>query len=189
MLRFPLFVCFWLVACGTTTSDTLRVRPTNWAQPVLGKGVANWFVVSPDVHRCAQPSRAGMRQLAAFGIQSVVNLREYHSDVDEVEGTPLALNELPLDAGDLTYAQLVDALRAVVQAKKPVVVHCWRGADRTGAVVAAWRVAIDGLTPSEACDEMVAGGFGHSAFYGNLRTLVTGLDPASLRRDVGLPPL
>ncbi|MBM4063705.1 MAG: protein tyrosine phosphatase [Planctomycetes bacterium] len=185
MLRFLLGALALLAAC--TPADPPRVRPTNWAQPVLGKGVENWFQVSPEVYRCAQPSSGEMRALAAFGVKSVVNLREHHSDDDEVAGTGLELREVQLGTSDLTYAQLCEALRAVLAAKKPVVVHCWHGSDRTGAVVAAFRVAVQGWTPAAALDEMVAGGYGHSALFGNLRELVGGLDAAKLRADVGLP--
>jgi tyrosine-protein phosphatase SIW14 len=179
--------CVLLAACGTTSADTKRIRPTHWAQPVLGSAVPNWHRVTPELHRCAQPDDDGMRELAAFGIRSVVNLREYHSDADEVEGTGLVLIEQKLDAGDLTYPQLVLALREVLQAPKPCVVHCWHGADRTGAVVAAYRIAVEGWTPTQALDEMVAGGFGHSVLYDNLRLLVGSLDAQRLRADVGLP--
>ncbi|MCU0864446.1 MAG: tyrosine-protein phosphatase [Planctomycetes bacterium] len=183
----PLLLCILFAGCGTTAADTRRIRPTQWAQPVLGSEVRNWHRVTPDLYRCAQPDGDDMRELAAFGIRSVVNLREHHSDADEVEGTGLVLIEHRLDAGDLTYAQLVQALRDVLQAPKPCVVHCWHGADRTGAVVAAYRIAVDGWTPAAALDEMVAGGFGHSVLYDNLRQLVGSIDPQRLRADVGLP--
>lgn len=187
MRSLPFALCVLLVACSTTPSTT-RARPAQWAEPVPSREVSNWYRVSPDVHRCAQPGRKGMQELAEFGIRSVVNLREYHSDQTTVAGTPLALREVPLDAGDLTYEQLVVALKAVLAAQKPTVVHCWHGSDRTGAVIAAYRIAVEGWTPSAALDEMVAGGYGHSAWFANLRQLVGGLEPARLRADVGLAP-
>ncbi len=165
-----------------------RVRPVTWAQPVIGSELGNWFRVSDDLYRCQQPSAAEMRTLQAFGIKSVVNLREFHSDADETAGTTLVVSEIKLDAGELTYAQLVAALKLVLSAPKPVAVHCWHGSDRTGAVIAAWRVAIEGWTPAAALDEMVAGGYGHHSMYANLRALVGGLDAARLRADAGLPP-
>jgi protein tyrosine/serine phosphatase len=178
---------FALLACGTTSSSTTRARPTHWAQPMLGADVANWHRVDEQLYRCGQPDRAGMRALAAQGVRTVVNLRSWHSDRDEIAGTGMLLVEVPASAGSMDYADLVQALRAVVQAEKPVAVHCWHGSDRTGAVVAAWRVAVSGWTPQQALDEMVAGGFGHSELFDNLRTLVAGLDRAQLRADVGLP--
>jgi len=116
MMSGSLVLCVLLAACGTTSADTMRIRPEHWAQPVLGAEVRNWHRVTPDLYRCAQPDDDGMRELAAFGIRSVVNLREHHSDADEVEGTGLVLIEQQLDAGDLTYPQLVTALRQVLAA-------------------------------------------------------------------------
>lgn len=174
-----------LAGCATE-AENVQVRSIGWAQPVLGGEVDNWYVVSDELHRCAQPSADGMQTLAANEVRSVVNLREHHSDRDEVRGVALQLVEVPLDTGDMTYADLVAALRAVLAAPKPVALHCWRGSDRTGAVVAAWRVAVQGWSAQQALDEMALGGFGHSRFYGNLRRLVAGLDGERLRRDVGL---
>lgn len=192
MLRAPrraaLLLPFALFACGTTNSATTRARPLHWAQPMLGSSIDNWHRVDDVLYRCGQPDDAGMRELAAHGVRTIVNLRAWHSDRDEVEGSGLTLVEVPLGAGSLTYPELVAALRALLAAAKPVAVHCWHGADRTGAVVAAWRVAVHGWTPAAALDEMVGGGFGHAQHYGNLRELVAGLDRARLRADVGLEP-
>ena len=187
MRSLPFALCVLLVACSTTPSAA-RVRPAQWAEPVLSSEVGNWYRISPELHRCAQPDRKGMQELAQFGIKSVVNLREYHSDQTTVAGTPLLLCEVPLDAGDLTYEQLVVALKAVLSAPKPTIVHCWHGSDRTGAVIAAYRIAVEGWTATAALDEMVAGGYGHSAWFANLRQLIGGLDPARLRADAGLSP-
>lgn len=186
--RSASLLCCLFAACGTTCLATPRVRPTQWAQPVVGGAVDNWYCVTPELHRCAQPSPADMRALASFGVRSVVNLRTFHSDTDEIAGTRLQLIEVPMRAGDMTYTQLVAALGALLAAEKPVAVHCWHGSDRTGAVCAAWRIAVDGWTPAAALEEMVGGGFGHSVLYGNLRQLVAGLDAERLRRDAGLPP-
>lgn len=184
---FAVLLPLALLACGTTSSTTTRARPSHWAQPMLGADVANWHRVDDQLYRCGQPDRAGMRALAAHGVRTVVNLRSWHSDRDEIAGTGMTLVEVPASAGSMDYQDLVAALRAVAQSEKPVAVHCWHGSDRTGAVVAAWRVAVSGWTPQQALDEMTAGGFGHSELFDNLRALVAGLDRAQLRADVGLP--
>ncbi|MFK7741286.1 MAG: tyrosine-protein phosphatase [Planctomycetota bacterium] len=174
-----------LMAACATQSDHVRLRPAHWAQPVLG-GVQNWHRVSDDLYRAAQPSSADMRTLQNFGVRSIVNLREFHSDRERLRETRLHLVEHPLATGHVGYQDLVAALRKLLDAPKPALVHCWHGSDRTGAVCAAWRIAIDGWSPSEALDEMVAGGFGHSSYYDNLRVLIARLDADRLRRDAGV---
>jgi protein tyrosine/serine phosphatase len=160
-----------------------------WAEPLPSTELDNLHRVSDELFRCAQPSAAGMRELEALGMRSVVNLRGLHSDRDEIAATGLVLLELPNHAFAFHYPDLCAALRAVLDARKPVVVHCQHGADRTGATCAAWRVAVDGWTPQQALDEMCNGGFGHSRWLPNLRALVLGLERARLRADVGLPPM
>ncbi|MBL8752635.1 MAG: tyrosine-protein phosphatase [Planctomycetes bacterium] len=179
------WIATFLAACAVPEGPP--VRPATWAAPLPSTELENFHRVAPDLYRCAQPSAAGMRELASTGVRSVVNLRYMHSDRDEVAGTGLALVELPDHAFAFGYRDLCEALRAVLQAPKPVVVHCQHGADRTGALCAAWRVAVDGWTPQQALDEMCGGGFGHSRWFPNLRALVLGLDRARLRADVGLP--
>ncbi len=174
------------LALALTAADVPRVRPSEWAQPVISAELGNWYRVSPELYRCEQPSSKEMKELEGLGIKGVVNLREYHSDADEAEGTALTVSEIKLAAGELTYEQLVAALKLVLAAPKPVAVHCWHGSDRTGAVIAGWRIAVEGWTPAAALDEMVHGGYGHHSLYANLRTLVGGLDAARLRADLGL---
>lgn len=183
-MRGLLAICCVILGACATGADPVRVRPEVWAQPVIGGGVDNWYRVSADLYRCAQPSAAGMRELAGFGIAAVVNLRDHHGDADAVAGTRLVSIAVPLGTTDLSYEQLVEAVAVLQAAPKPVAVHCWRGSDRTGAVVAAWRVVVDGWTPAAALDEMVAGGYGHGWLFGNLRQLIGGLDAARLRADV-----
>ncbi len=185
--HFPNGLLLLLAACATAPAVPPGQRPERWAQPVPGVAVDNCFRVSPELLRCAQPSAAGMRELVALGVKTVVCLRAWHDDEDEASHTGLHLVEVPMGAGSMAYPDLVAALRALLAAEKPVAVHCWRGADRTGAVVAGWRVAIDGWPPALAVEEMVHGGYGQAAIFSNLRALIGGLDRARLRADLGLP--
>lgn len=164
-----------------------RVRPATWAQPMLGGRTGNWFRVDDRLQRSEQPDTKGMRELEASGIRTVVNLRSLHTDDDEARGTALKLVHLPCDAGDLTYDQLLAAVRAIVKADAPVLLHCWHGSDRTGAVAAGYRIAIQGWTREAAVDEMVNGGYGHHEMFDNLRTLLLGLDEAAFRQAVAAP--
>lgn len=183
---FPFLSLPLLVACAAAPAVPSVERPERWAQPVPGDAIENWYRVSPELYRCAQPSRAGMQALVAMGVKTVVCLRAWHDDEDEARETGLRLVAVPMSAGSMEYPDLVAALRALLAAEKPVAVHCWRGADRTGAVVAGWRVAIDGWTPAAAVEEMVRGGFGQATIFTNLRALIAGLDRTRLRNDLGL---
>src|SRR6185369_4578028 len=78
----------FLSAIAATAQPSTN-RPTDWAQPVVRPGISNFFQVTTNLYRGAQPSADGMKQLKAIGIKTVVNLRSFHSDADEVAGTGL----------------------------------------------------------------------------------------------------
>lgn len=161
MTRTIALACAVLLTACASAAETPRVRPATWAQPVIGGGPGNFFRVNPVLFRSEQPEDEDMPALTAVGIRSLLCLREYHDDVGEAKGSGLKLLRVPLDAGRLDAAGLKRALDALRTAEKPVLVHCWHGSDRTGAVVAAWRMVEEGWTRDAAIDEFVHGGFGY----------------------------
>jgi protein tyrosine/serine phosphatase len=179
-MRFLLVLLPLLV---TAADPALRPRPTTWAQPVLGARTENCYKVSDDLYRSEQPDEAGMRELAAFGIKAVLNLRNWHSDQDEAAGTGIALFRVAMDAGDINDALMRKALDAIRAAPKPVLVHCWHGSDRTGAVVALYRMAEQGWDRESAIDEFKHGGYGyHETWYPNIERWLRQVDLAAFRK-------
>ncbi len=83
-------------ADGAETSPTNR--PAHWAKPIQMGGVPNLHKVSDTLYRSAQPSAEGMKNLKAVGIQTVINLRSFHSDRDEIGDTGLAYEHITMKA-------------------------------------------------------------------------------------------
>jgi protein tyrosine phosphatase (PTP) superfamily phosphohydrolase (DUF442 family) len=141
--------------------EVVRPRPAAWAQPVLGTELKNLHQVSPEIYRSAQPSAKDLKLLCEkLGVRSVLTLRDYHDDGDEAKGLPLALYRVEMDADEVEPEKVAMALRLLRDAPKPVLIHCWHGADRTGLVVAAWRITAQGWSAEAAVDELEHGGFG-----------------------------
>lgn len=157
-------------------------RPATWAQPV--EGVKNLHRVSADLYRSAQPDDEDMRRLVALGVKGVLNLRAYHSDDDEAKGTTLVLARVAMDAGEVDEDLVVAALRALKALPRPALVHCWHGADRTGAIIAFWRILEQGWSREAAIAEMIEGGYGHHSMYGNLPRLLRSADLERIRTRV-----
>lgn len=146
-----------------------RTGAPDMAASVPLKGVDNFFRVTPDLYRAAQPDRDGMRALEAYGIKTVINLRRHHSDVDEVEGMSLTLVELPKNAWNVhDDAFVIKVLQAIRDAEKPVLIHCQHGADRTGLMVAMYRIIEQGWTREEALYELRNGGYGFHTIWRNI---------------------
>lgn len=175
MLRF-LIPALFLVLLPTAGGIEM---PT--ATPAL-PGVENAYRVSPTLYRSGQPTEEGFRLIEAAGIRSVLNLREYHSDDDEAEGTALQLIHYPVAAGKVSEQDIEAILRLLRKAPKPVLVHCWHGSDRTGIVVAAYRIIEQSHSVEAAKKEFTDDRFGHHEFwYGNLSKLLQQTNWTELR--------
>ena len=162
-------------------------RPASWAQPVSLPGVPNLHRVSTNLYRSAQPDAEGMKSLKQLGIVTVVNLRSFHSDGDELAQTGLAYEHLPMKAWHPEHDELVRFLQIVTHPlQTPVLVHCQHGADRTGTLCALYRVIVQGWTKEEAIREMKEGGFGFHEIWANLPAWIEGLDIEAIKREAGI---
>ena len=140
-----------------------------WAEPMTLAGVPNLHKVADGLYRSAQPTAEGMTNLVALGIKTVVNLRDNHSDSDEIGDLPLKARRIEIFTANMKdkyvdeFLSIVDDTNAV-----PVLVHCQHGADRTGTMCAMYRILREGWTADDAIDEMKNGGFGYHSVWGNL---------------------
>ncbi len=172
-------------AYGAETS--LTPRPSHWAVPMRMEGLPNLHKVSNMLYRSAQPSAEGMKNLKAMRIETVVNLRSFHSDRDEIGGAGLAYEHIYMKAWHAEEEDVVKFLQIVKNPKSgPVLVHCQHGADRTGTMCAVYRVAVQGWSKEEALREMVQGGFGFHGIWKNLIQWIDGLDIERIKKRAGI---
>jgi protein tyrosine/serine phosphatase len=121
----------------------------------------NFGVVSQDLLRCAQPDLDQLYRLKAAGVVSVINLR---SGKDGIEEERLACEEAGLKYFSLPWGSTLQGVNrnAIVgffdvladPDNLPALVHCKRGAERTGTVVAVYRIREDGWDAQRAYEEM-----------------------------------
>jgi protein tyrosine phosphatase (PTP) superfamily phosphohydrolase (DUF442 family) len=172
-------------AYGAETSPANR--PTHWAKPIHMEGLPNLHKVSDILYRSAQPSAEGMKRLKAMGIETIVNLRSFHSDRNEIGETGLAYEHIYMKAWHAEEEDAVKFLQIVINPKRsPVLVHCQHGADRTGTMCALYRVAVQGWSKEEASKEMMQGGFGFHGIWENLIQWINGLDIEGIKKKAGI---
>jgi protein tyrosine/serine phosphatase len=172
-------------AYGAETSSTNR--PAHWAMPMQMEGVPNLHKVSDTLYRSAQPSAAGIKNLKAMGIETIVNLRSFHSDRDEIRDTGLAYEHIAMKAWHAEEEDAVKFLQIVTNPKRsPVLVHCQHGADRTGTMCALYRVAVQGWSKEEALKEIIQGGFGFHGIWENLIQWINRLDIEGIKKKAGI---
>ena len=174
-----------LSATVFAAEQTPRTRPSEWATPIVNTTLGNCFRVSDDLYRCEQPEEKHIPQLRALGIRAILNLRRYHTDPQGLEKAGFSLLIRKMEADELTLADLVAGLKLFRDAPKPVIVHCWHGSDRTGSLVAAYRIVFQNWTREAALDELRNGGFGyHESWFPNIIKLFETLDVEALRKQV-----
>jgi protein tyrosine phosphatase (PTP) superfamily phosphohydrolase (DUF442 family) len=128
-----------------------------------------------------------MKNLKMMGIETVVNLRSFHSDRDEIGDTGLGYEHIYMKAWHPEEEEIVRFLQIVTNPKRtPVLVHCLHGADRTGTMSAVYRIAIQGWTKDEAIEEMAEGGFGFHGIFKNLLSWIEELDIEKIKNEAGI---
>jgi tyrosine-protein phosphatase SIW14 len=119
----------------------------------------NFHKVNETLYRGAQPHRGGLKKLSELGIKTVINLRGESEDTQkeqaEAEASGMRYFNIPMPALGRPTDEQVERALAVIDAREnwPVFVHCQRGADRTGVIVAVYRILRDQWTAEQAIDE------------------------------------
>jgi protein tyrosine/serine phosphatase len=149
---------------------------------VAPSGVHNFQQVDAHVYRGAQPTDEGFRNLAKLGIKTVVDLQEAGSSRSREEAkwvssagmqyvsVPMKGMETPSNESVLKVLSLLED-----STTGPVFVHCHRGADRTGGVIACYRIEHDHWQNQKALSE--ARSMGMSWFQVAIQKYVRGYTP------------
>lgn len=122
--------------------------------------VPNFSKVSDDLYRGGQPTKAGYATLKTMGIRTIVTLRildrySYKLEQDGFRTYHLSFKHIHPETEDvLKFLDIVTK-----PGNKPVFVHCRQGADRTGMMIAIYRMAIQNWPRAKAIDEMKRMGF------------------------------
>jgi len=135
----------------------------------LGSPIPNFCVVTPNVMwRGAKPAQDGAAWLIQRRVRTIVNLELLHDD-RRAFGQAKLSNSGRYEAGYFRISDwepnaviapaLLDDhvahfLAVVDDQPKPVYVHCRSGQNRTGVMVAAYRVIVEGASVDEAIEEM-----------------------------------
>ena len=174
-----------LLAGASVLSAT--ARDTNWATKIQHPGLPNLHRVSDNLYRCAQPTAEGLRTAEKLGIKTVLSLRAFHSDSDEIKSTKLKAERIIFNTWHAEDEDVLRFLKLVANTNAgPILVHCQHGADRTGTMIAIYRMAIQGWKKEDAIKEMTQGGFGYHTVWKNLIRYLDKLDVDALRKKAGV---
>jgi tyrosine-protein phosphatase SIW14 len=121
--------------------------------PLLGAdppaGLKNFQQVNDHIYRGAQPSGEGLRSLANLGVKVVIDLRESgaraREEARQVQSFGMRYVNVPMNGIAAPTREQTSQVLALLNdpAAGLVFVHCRRGADRTGTMIALYRISHD----------------------------------------------
>jgi protein tyrosine/serine phosphatase len=183
MLRQTIIAVFVCLSALLQAAD----RDAKWATKVEQAGLPNLHRVADNIYRCAQPTADGLKAAEKLGIKTVISLRAFHSDKDEVESVKLKTERIRFNTWHPEDEDVVRFLKLVTNTNGgPFLVHCQHGADRTGTMIAIYRITVQGWKKEAALKEMTDGGFGYHAMWANLIKYLNELDVDALKKKAGL---
>ena len=118
------------------------------------KELPNFHRVDQGVYRGGQPKKGGFETLKKFGIKTVIDLRNERGQTESAEAQSNGMQyfNFPMERmgkpDDETVEKVLDIISNSNQ--QPVFVHCAKGADRTGTIIAVYRIKHDGWTSERA---------------------------------------
>jgi protein-tyrosine phosphatase len=158
-----------------------RVAAGADAQPAH---VRNFGQVNQTLFRGGMPSDEGFRELKALGVSLVIDLRENGTgrDLEKQTLDQLGIHYAHIPLARLaapTLAEIEQALSLILRdPAAKIYVHCLRGKDRTGTVIACYRIQHDGWDNRRALEE--AKEYGMSTLERAMQSFILHFTPFTL---------
>ena len=127
--------------------------------------------MSERLYRGAQPRDGGLTKLRELGINTVINLRgaSARTRAQEAEARALGLNyfNVALPNWGRPQDSRVQRILEIIAAPENgrVFIHCRTGVDRTGTIVALYRMTHEGWSTSDALAEAERSGMHRIQFW------------------------
>lgn len=133
---------------------------------IADEDLPNFSQINANLYRGGQPSEEGVKKLKQMGVKTIIYLRDAdeRARIEEswAQAAGIKFYNVPLSNWFGPKDAQVEKVLGLINApeNQPVFVHCKRGADRTGTVVAVYRITRDGWTAKQANEEAEKFDFG-----------------------------
>jgi len=129
-----------------------------WAGDIPVPGIPNFHKINERLYRGGQPAGDAWERLAHLGVKTVIDLRreDEHSTEAEaraVKAAGMRYVNVPMNGKVVPRETDIIKILTILDSGDRVFVHCKQGKDRTGTVVACYRIAADGWENRKALSE------------------------------------
>ena len=184
--RIAIFLILFAFAIpAICAEEDKNIRPAQWAVPLEIKGLPNLHQVTPMLYRSAQPDATSGEALQNLGIKTVLSFRKRDKD-KPLHNTPgVTFKRYPLYTWDIEEEDILAVLRILNDpVNQPILVHCTHGADRTGLMMASYRMIVQNWSKETAIAEMKQGEYGYHVIWKNIERRIRKMDIEKMRAEL-----
>jgi tyrosine-protein phosphatase SIW14 len=157
----------WLIAAllSLCAAPSIVVAQDGSAWSQAQQDIPNLHAVKKNLARGGHPGAAGLQDLKALGVSTILNLETEAKPVEReaAYASDLGLRHIsrPMDWLTEPSDAFIDELLNILDdpTEEPLFIHCKHGKDRTGLVIGLFRVERQGWAPKKAYAEMLSYGF------------------------------
>jgi tyrosine-protein phosphatase SIW14 len=122
------------------------------------EGILNYGKINENLYRGAQPDEPGILSLKKLGIKTIISLRKtndlWKSEASVAKTNGILFVNIPMSGlGRPTPEVVHQILQIISSSNSPVFIHCEHGCDRTGTIIACYRIMHDQWTTDAALQE------------------------------------
>lgn len=174
MPRIVIIFCFSLLTIEYSMGQNQYDCPGNFH-----------IVEEKTLYRSSQFHRRHIDCFQHQEIGLVLNLRNRINNKFELKNSTIEGVRVRMRAKKIKVEDVVKALKIIKQSNKPVLVHCLHGSDRTGCIVACYRMVIQNWSREKAIQEFEMDQFGYNkGFFPNIKEFLESVDIDDLKRKV-----
>lgn len=184
MLNKRFFCILFLITLIGFSIAAQDNRPDNWAKPIKINKFKNLYKINDSLYRSEQPDEKGFKIIDSLGIKSILSLRSKAVDENLIGNLTLQLFNVKMSAELFSDKEIIESLKVIKNSPKPLLVHCVHGADRTGVVIAMYRIIYGGWSKKQAIEEMRKGNYNFHEAYINIIKYLENFDIEKIKSQL-----
>ena len=179
-----LFTLLFLCSITVSFSQKQKKGPKNGVKKIESPYFQNLFQLNDSIFRSEQPDKKGYGEIHQLKIKSILSLYPNSEDKKLTWKYNFDHYHVNMYSDDFSDKDIAKALYFIEIAHKPLLIHCKHGSDRTGLVIAMYRIMFNNWTRQNAIDEMKKGDFGFNEKYENMIEYIQKVDLTKIKKKI-----